>query len=266
MWCDKILEMELLIGAHDPEGRMISQIPRLKTVMNLFTSTKVAITPATVSGIKQQFKKMGVEVLSGSQNPHETKLLLLQAAKSNVFCTELDKLLHLQMVAPEELEIIASFPVEGFILLGRTKIAFDSYPESWQVYESQANTEIAKLINAPGIDIGVTDFVAAKTTVDLLKNQLALPGWQCAVEMPATVILAGHHFSYKNLDGYSWEDPDRYQAEIAQEGFESWRQRIYDSEDQWKQRKTELKDYLEAISRFKAKLTSESFKFDPGLD
>lgn len=255
--------MELLIGAHDPEGRMSRKIPQLKQAMNLFTATRVAITPRSVSEIRDQFSGLGARIYPGSTQPHETKLALLKVAENGVYCTDLDKILHMLQENPDELEKIAQMSVDGYCIFGRTDRAFETYPDSWKTNEAKANTEMARVLNTPRIDIAVVNFAADKDTVDLLKNQSVRPGWQCAVTMPLDALTAGHRVGYMEFDGYSWEDPDRYREEIERDGFETWKKNNYDSKSQWDQRRRELKDYLSAIHEYEPKLKGLSLNFSP---
>lgn len=246
--------MEILIGAHDPEGRMTEQIRFLKPALKLFDSTIAAVTPSSAPDTQVKLRGLGIEVLEGSSLLHETKLVMLRGSRASVFCTELDKLLHFQRFFPEELEAISRLNPEGFTLFGRTSKAFDTYPDSWKVNENIANRAMAETIGMPEIDVAISDFLADKPVVDLLKSRPALPGCECCIEMPADVILAGYTFKSVSLDAFEWEDPDRYQEEIQREGYENWKRRLYDSPEEWEKRRNQLKDYLTALTRFRARL------------
>lgn len=253
--------MELLIGAHDPEGRMTKQIEYLKPTLQLFDSTIAAITPSSVPEVQIKLGQIGIDIVEGSSLLHETKLVMLESSRSSVFCTELDKLLHFQMFFPDELEAISRMDPVGFTLFGRTQRAFDTYPDSCKVNESIANRAMVETVGIPDIDIAVGDFIADRLAVDLLKNKPALEGCECCVEMPADVILAGLTFRYVSLDVFEWEDPDRYQEEIQREGFENWKRRLYDSWEEWQKRRDQLKDYLTALGRFRARLGLPVYHF-----
>ncbi len=246
--------MELLIGAHDPEGRMNDQISNLRPTLDLFNSTIVSVTPISVPEIAQHFNKMGAKVIPGSVNPHETQLALLKASCMPVFSIALDRLLHMQNCFPEELEAASRISPDGFILFGRTQRAFNTCPPSWTRNEAIANEAMAELLGILGVDIATGVFAADRLSVDLLKEKTPLENWEYLVEMPADIVLAGLPFRYASLEGLEWEDPDRYQKEIQEEGFEAWKARLYDSPAEWKKRRNELSGYLKAISRFRARL------------
>lgn len=246
--------MELLIGAHDPEGRMSEQIHTLKRTINLFDAAIVSVTPVSIPNTTVKFRELGVKVISGSVNPHETQLELLKASRMPVFSIALDKLLHMQNHFPEELEAVARISPDGFILFGRTQRAFNTCPLSWTENEAIANKAMAELLGIPGVDIAPGVFAADRPSVDLLKDKSSLPNWQCLIQTPADIVLANLPFRYVALEGLEWEDPDRYQKEIAEEGFEAWKARLYDSPEEWEKRSNELRGYLKAITRFRARL------------
>lgn len=245
--------MELLIGAHDPDGRMSNQIQTLGQTVNLFDTATVSVTPNSTLNTTAEFKALRVKVIPGSVNPHETQLALLKASRMPVFSIALDKLLHMQNYFLEELEAVARISPEGFILFGRTERAFNTCPASWTVNEAIANKSMARLLILPEIDIASGVFAADRPSVDLLKGKPPLRSWECLVEMPADIVLAGLPFSYASLEGLEWEDPDRYQKEIQEEGFEAWKARLYDSPEEWEKRENELRGYLDAISRFRTR-------------
>ncbi len=245
--------MELLIGAHDPEGRMSDQIPNLERTMQLFDAAIASVTTVSVAETGNKLMELGAKVIPGSTNPHETQLGLLKASVLPAFSIALDKLLHMQRFFPEELEAVSRLSPSGFILFGRTERAFSTCPPSWTVNEARANKLIAELMGLPEIDIAPGVFAADRPSVDLLKEKTPLRNWECLVEMPADIVLAGLPFRYVSLEGLEWEDPDRYQVEIQEEGFEVWKTRLYDSPAEWNKRRNELRGYLEAIRRFRAR-------------
>lgn len=113
---------------------------------------------------------------------------------------------------------------------------------------------MAVLTGIPDIDICVGHFATDRETAEMLSKRPILPDWECLVEMPADAILAGRQFKYVALECLEWEDPDRYQKEIQEEGFEAWKKRLYDSSVEWTKRRNELRGYLDAINRFRERL------------
>lgn len=246
--------MELLIGAHNPEGRMSERIHTLEQTINLFDVAIVSVTPVSTPDTAERLTALGIKVIPGSVSPHETQLALLKASCIPVFSIALDKLLHMQDCFPEELEAVSRISPDGFILFGRTERAFNTCPPSWIENEAIANKAMAELIGIPNIDIAPGVFAADRPSVDLLKEKSPLKSWECLIETPADIILAGLPFRYVALEGLEWEDPDRYQTEINEEGFEAWKKRLYDLPVEWEKRRNELKGYLEAMNRFRIKL------------
>lgn len=92
--------MELLIGAHDPEGRMVNQLSILEATIKLFSSTIAAVTPSSSVELGTTLQNMGVSVIEGSRSPHETELNLLRCVKSGAAFVTMDKLLHMQRNFP----------------------------------------------------------------------------------------------------------------------------------------------------------------------
>lgn len=253
--------MELLVGAHDPEGRMSSKILLLKQAVPLFDGAIASVTPVSVPQTGEALMSLGFTVIPGSLSPHETQLSLLNASKRPVFSIAMDKLLHmLQCYLPEELEAVSRLEPSGFIMFGRTRRAFETCPKSWTENEAIANELMAKILGLPEVDIAPGVFAADRPSVDLLKEKSPLKSWECLVEMPADIVLAGLPFRYASLEGLEWEDPDRYQKEIQEEGFEAWRTRLYDSPTEWAKRRNELRGYLDAINRFRDRLELPIFR------
>ena len=52
---------------------------------------------------------------------------------------------------------------------------------------------------------------------------------------------------YRSVEGYEWEDPDRFQEEITFQGYERWLSDTYLTEEEWMKRIDLLKEQVKGM-------------------
>ena len=126
---------------HDPENRLGDLIEEVgDPLRELFESATVAYTPRThpetitlLTKKKYSVYKAGNTVISSYQTALKQALDLKVDAL--IYC-DLDRALHWMRTYPKELRKIAETPPENdLVLIGRTKRAFETHPETQKLTE-----------------------------------------------------------------------------------------------------------------------------------
>ena len=86
------------------------------------------------------------------------------------------------------------------------------------------------------VDVTAGACFLSKLAREVILKDSKEKGFGVCQEWPWLVKKAGLSWSYIAVDGYEWEDPDRYKREIDLEGYDSWLKKNYLTEDEWLKR------------------------------
>ncbi len=149
---------------------------------------------------------------------------------------------------PDELKQITETPHENdFTLIGRTKRAFDTHPETQRLTEGIGNLVSSKALGFKNtLDVlGITWIMTPQLATMILK-QKHVNEFGFYTQWPMKLWSSAKTPHYIEREGLEWETPDRYQEEIKQQGLENWRQE-FQTINEWKRRTTMLNDFIEVI-------------------
>ncbi len=240
---------------HDPEARLASFIStNSQALLDLFPATFVVLSPATCQEIKESLLRSGFKVTAGFKSiPKNYKKALKLGVKSEcdyIFYADYDRLLHWAAKYPEELRCISERAVNyEFALIGRTKRAFQTHPETQRVTEHIANLTASRAINArKTLDVisacwGFSRRIAKHLLKLKIKNTY---GFFC--EWPVIAWRKAKRKCYFEVEGLEWETPDRYAKEIASAGYDAWVQ-SYQTREEWRRRAAIAQDCAEVLAR-----------------
>ena len=250
--------MQTISTVHDPEGRFIPLINQIRNHLRKnFNQAVIAHTATTSKKVISQLKKLGFNPILGGKFGESRKMVLkkaLQLKSNHFFCCDFDKIIHWILTAPEELKsLLKTKPEADFVVLGRNKTAWSSYPDSWIKTETIINRLVAKIIGIPA-DIYTTVYILNRQAAEVIAQNAQEKNWGACAEWPLLAYKAGLKLDHQECQGLSWEDPDRFQKEIKEAGnLELWKQIKYDSVQEWKKRLSSALEQITVIEKFETK-------------
>lgn len=217
---------------HDPDGKegplaepFIAQwIERYHEVV-VFTSpqgsgTTGAMLAAHGARVIEDTRPQGVERMG------LVRLWALQAAAEgeadHVLLIDFDRLIHWEAHYPAELRQVEKMMLEhDFFVLGRSARAFESHPEAQRETERLINAAFVNTFGEAWDITGGARGVSAKAIRALSQHS------RCATigvdgEWPVLSARLGLQVDYLATEGLEYETADRFQAEIAELGYNGW--------------------------------------------
>lgn len=247
--------MKILSSIHDPEAIYLPLINELKEhLKQLLHNPIIAVTSATNPQIVEVLKEIGFEITEGGLYG-ESRISVVQAAiKSDFnlfFYCDLDKLLHWIKFEKDEFAQLLNMQLScDFLILSRTQKAWDTYPESWKQTESIANYLSSKVFGCE-IDVYTGDVIFNRKSAEIIASQAQEKNWGSCFEFPLLAFKSGLKVDSQEVNGLSWEDPDKSQAQIEKAGgIEKWKELYFDSIDEWQKRTKSLVEQVEIIKKF----------------
>ena len=239
---------------HDPENRLGYLIEEVgESLRNLFDSATVAYTPRTHPDIikllvknRYRVNKAGDSVISTYQSALKQTL---DHGPNSIFYSDLDRALHWMKSYPAEFKQIAqSPPNHDFVLIGRTKRAFDTHPETQTLTEGIGNVVASKVLRFKKTgDILGTTWILTPQQVKMILEHKPMSEFGFYTEWPMKLWRSARNPLYIEREGLEWETPDRYQDEIKNQGLETWKQ-SFQTVNEWKRRTNMLKDFIETMA------------------
>ena len=239
---------------HDPENRLGYLIEKVGgPLRSLFDSATVAYTPQTHPDIikllaNNRFSvyKAGDSVISTYQTAFNNAL---NNNLSSLFYCDLDRALHWMRSYPEELKQITQTPSNhDFILIGRTKRAFDTHPQTQTLTEGIGNVVASKVLGFKKTsDILGTTWILTLQLAKMILEQKPMNEFSFYTEWPIMLWRTSSNPLYTEREGLEWETPDRYVREIKTQGEEVWKQG-FQTVNEWKRRTLMLKDFIESMA------------------
>ncbi|HLD11566.1 MAG TPA: hypothetical protein VJB91_01535 [Patescibacteria group bacterium] len=234
---------------HDPDGRYLQVLEKYGRALSQFYSRiSICATPMTSETTISRMKKLGWDVeLRESLYGEGRRVALQHAERQEVYhCSDLDRMLHWVSEYPSELKDVLKWVQGDFLILGRTDRAFQTHPFSWQLTESAINTVASQLLRK-NVDITAGACLLSEKAKTFLLRSSKERGFGVCGEWPLLLQDAGMKISYRSVEGYEWEDPDRFQDEIKSQGYEEWLSSRYQTEEEWMKRIDLLKEQVEGM-------------------
>jgi hypothetical protein len=228
---------------HDPEGRLLDlSRSLLPEISGLFTGLVFAVSTQTVPEYQElnSIRGMAVSEFGEAEGFAQRRKAALQKAlelppDSAYWCLDPDKLFHWYETDRDDLiSHIKSVP-DGLVLMGRNQAAWDTYPDSWKNTESLVNHLANQVFGTKNWDFYTGELCMDRNTAQMLalksqKTDVAqLLEWDHLAKINTKL-------SYRTFAGLTWEDPDRFRAEIKKLGYANWHSQYYDSLKEWQRR------------------------------
>lgn len=242
--------MNLASCIHDTEGKMTEQTERvIGQVCKLFSSVSIAVTENTNIKLVEQLKFAGVTILPGGLWAEARKsaiAAIIETNDSEILVADFDKVLHMAEYHMSGLKDLTELKTDGAILVGRTDLAWKTYPASWKTTEDIASLLANKYFGTDNWDYLVGMWVLSKNAAKLIVGNSVLKHFDSEFEW--VKILNEHkvNIGYQKSDALTWEDPDRNQDEINKLGREVWEKTNFDGIKEWRKRI----DALNTITKF----------------
>lgn len=250
---------------HDPDNLFVPLLKDL-VIPEEIRGSYVSVSPETTATSYNLISELGFKIVKGGPYGFG-KLAALKASLANssfeqIMICDFDKLLHwLATDKKEFLEILKSSPFGDFINIGRGDNAMKTYPRSWLDTEAIASKLMEKII---GIDIDIMNgpVVLSREAATFISEYAQETEVGACAEW--CLICYQKNLKIVNLEvnGLTWEDPDRYPNAIAQlKDFDIWKEKTFDSLYEWRKRVEFLHMQVKAMIRLMHEPTNPKFPY-----
>jgi len=173
----------------------------------------------------------------------------LEPITGDIFYCDLDRALHWIRNYPKEFEaLIEPSNHADFTLIGRTKRAFETHPETQTLTEGIGNIVASNVLGfSKTRDVLGTTWILTPVLAKKVTERKPMNQYGFYAEWPITLWRSAQRPKYVEADGLEWETPDRYQQEITQAGYDAWKDN-YQNMQEWKKRNLMLRDMIEATA------------------
>lgn len=242
---------------HDPENRLDWLIDEVGlSLRGLFNSAIVSYTPKTHLNTVNLLIEKGYSVYEANDTVLNCyQMSLRNSLDSNVdviFYCDLDRALHWIKYFPEEINTIIKKMVtqDDFILLGRTRRAFETHPDTQSSTEGIANLIVSKILGFTNTrDVLSATWILNASHVGTILKFKSENRFGFYAEWPIILWRVANHPNYIEVEGLEWETPDRYTNEIGNKGFEDWK-RSYQTQSEWRKRCEMLRDFIDSSLKY----------------
>lgn len=248
--------MLIITTLHDPEGKMLPLIVKyFLKLKNISGKVVIACTNDVPSKLINRLKELNFEIVVGGGYGEGRREALKVALKKDVdneifFCCDFDKILHWLKVEPGEFEnLFGTEKISDFMLLGRSKKVFNTYPNSWKDTEGAVNNIFSKKIGKR-VDTMCGTYIFNRKCAEVIVRIAKEKSWGAAIEWPVLILKDHLKLRYKNARGLTWEDPDRNEKEIEKLGYRNWLELYFDGTKEWKKRFNNANEQLIVLENF----------------
>jgi len=238
---------------HDPEQRLLRLLEEYTPQLGLDNEPRVvAYSPPTHPRIVKALEDLGFITIDGDVSVRSVYSAALERSlkesPEHVFYCDLDRLIHWVKTYPEEYRRTRRKALEyEFLMVGRTPRAFQTHPRTQTCTETIANIVASRVLgfkdtrDVIGVGWGLSS--------SLIKSLLSTPeknsfGFYCG--WPVIAWRNSARKAYVEVEGLEWETRDRYEHEIAIEGYEEWLRKFMTPKE-WERRTLILKDSVETL-------------------
>ena len=245
--------MQLLTYLHDPDNLYLPIIKTTKFSATVNNSI-IAISPTTTQDIRDVISKLPFEVIEGGLYGTARINLIKHAIKktdgNNFFVCDFDKLLHWLKTNPEEFEDIFNRVITADLtVIGRSTRALATYPDTWVQTENIATSILAK-ITKKRLDFMNGPIILSSAAAKLIANSAKEQGVGSCAEFCLMINQANLTIENLEVDGLTWEDPDRYKQLIDRAAsYDDWKYDTYNSLYEWRKRVDFLNTQVEVMIR-----------------
>lgn len=232
--------MKVVSTLHDCEGRFLALVRKFrKDFPKNLTGTIISHTKETNQSLIALLESLGMIPVLGGKWGEARRIGMAEALDSSeerFFFCDFDKILHWLSVERNEFISLLNCQTEkDFLVLGRGKKVFETYPQSWQRTESIINELVSQKFGFR-VDVLASACILNRKTGREIIAQSKEKEWGSCVEWPLLVYKSGLKIGYQELEGLTWEDPDRFEKEIKKIGRKFWQEENYNSISEWEKR------------------------------
>ncbi len=245
--------MRILTYLHDPDNLYIPLIKSASFPKEL-EDTIIAVSPSTTPEVRDCVEKLGYTIIEGGTYGVARLNLLKYSVKNlnekHLFVCDFDKMLHWLITEPDELIIlIKQEPKNDLTVIARSSRARATYPETWTKTENIASRILAKNIKKH-VDFMNGPVILNEKAAKLIVEKGKETGVGSCVEFCILAAQAKLNIENKEVDGLTWEDPDRYKQMISQsKSYDDWKYDTYHSLYEWRKRVDFLYKQVEVMIR-----------------
>lgn len=233
----------LISPIHDPDERYLQPLKeRLTALLSLYEHLIFTVSAKTSTKVVEFLESSpDISVVSSNGYGFGARNAFDRAASYNglYHWIDSDRILHWLAEHPDELgNLLENPPQNHYTILGRTKRARLTHPNSWTYCEEPCNRLASRRFGIE-MDICVANVFLSSEAVQWILKDSRSNNWGILTEWPLTITRhAGKQgLTYVETEGNEWEDPDYYETEIsAAGGLEQWKTLRYDSEAEWLKR------------------------------
>lgn len=255
-------DLILVSTFHDPnfilKKHLLKALPAIK---QMFPLRIVCLTPTTDRKVGTFLEKMGFSIVFSPsmkqvdtyKTAFETSLKLYsESGKSRIFYIDFDRLIHWVNNYPKELlEVLNKYNEFEYLLIGRSKRAWETHPETQKYTEIIVNEMGSRILGFPQTrDIISVCWTITKDLIKRLLNSIDFSkttptGFYCT--WPIYFWKWSLSRKYIEVDGHEWETPDRFHKEIEEIGYKQWLEN-FQNPAEWKKRVQMLRDCLTELN------------------
>lgn len=230
----------LISPLHDPQATYLKVIKEKGPLLKKhFSLVIIGATDATHPKVLTALKNLKFTIRQGNYSYGEGYRQALAFASqkgSKIFlCADFDRILHWAFTFPQELKnTLSKTHTADYTIIGRTQRAFSTHPLSWQLTEKINNTLLSKALGLK-VDIGAGSTLLNQKAAKVILAKSKEPSFSVLAEWPLLIRKAELKVDYLAVEGYEWEDSDRFQTEIKKIGFQKWLDN-YDNAYEWRKR------------------------------
>lgn len=169
---------------------------------------------------------------------------------SLLYC-DLDRALHWIKSNPQELETLATANYKNdLVLIGRTRRAFETHPETQTMTESIGNTVASQVLGftKPQDVLGAT-WILTPALARKILNLKPSNRYGFYTDWPITLWRSAQNPFYIEREGLEWETPDRYTKEIKTQGYNNWKI-AFQTASEWRKRTEMLSDFIDSSMKY----------------
>ena len=251
----RVEKMKTVLAAtiHDPQPRLFKLLKEYAPQLGLDGEPRiVAYSPPTHPRVVRALEGLGCITTLGGESVQSVYSAALERSlresPEHVFYCDLDRLIHWVRTYPEEYRQTRRKALEyEFLMVGRTPRAFQTHPRTQTCTEGIANIVASRVLGFEDTrDIIGVGWGLSSSLVQLLLSTPQRNSFGFFCGWPVIAWRNAVKKAYVEAEGLEWETPDRYEDEIALEGYERWL-KAFMAPREWERRSLMLKDLVETL-------------------
>lgn len=246
----------IVTTVHDPGEVLLDFVNQIDiSVLKKYFSC-AAVTEDTSEATLKYLRDQGFETIVGGlygESRTTSIRFALEAGAETIFSCEFDKLYSWYQNHPSSLlDFIQLEHQEQLVVVGRTEQAWQTYPESWVQTEQIANKMLSRMVGKD-IDPYTGPVLLKKEAAQTIVDNATEKVWGSIADYVLICLDHNIEIGSFNTDGMEWENPYVYAHEVKSMGEDTWREKYYNSVNEWEKRTASLLEQLRVIKRHESK-------------